>query len=148
MTNKKYDDMKAIMQFCRIFSEQMYTCLKNSGLLKEGYELHLRIGSLGKAITSMLELENNNLGIGEDEWHENRMEQFKFSGEPWIVYDDPIAKRYSVLPVVKLQQAESEGTESHADDGAEDGEKPYPPFDMWISSADDHPDVACWEQMT
>lgn len=145
MTHKQYADMAMIMQFSRIFSEQMYKCLANSGLLKQGYSLKIEVcresyGFGDEVLTSCIELEKDICTA--DDWDETHMCQMKMSGKEWMVHADPLAEEGTVPPEVHFRKDRECGSaESRPQDAGKDSDKPYPPFDMWVGSADDPADV-------
>lgn len=139
MTNKKYADMTTIMQFCRIFSEQMYKCMKNAGLINEGFKLRIKVGrtDFGEddIETSYIWLEKDILTSSSDEWANTRMYQTKLAGTEWKVSADPIAETGSLPPEIYFSK-DSGQTDGKTACGKATG-KPYPPYDLWISACDD-----------
>ena len=144
MNSKRYADMTTIMQFCRIFSEQMYLCMRNSGMLKEGYKLTINVGrwdglTEDSILTSQVALEKQILNNDPD-YDTTRMEQFKFSGREWRVYDDPIAEAGSLPPEVHIK---AEGWTGRTANGAETARKPGKSDGMWFSASDNDPPMGC-----
>lgn len=135
MTDKRYADMTTIMQFCRIYTEQMYLCLKHTGMLDEGYQLRMWVGSCDDpmgydTMKTTIELENNSLGIGTENWHKNRMEQDLFEKRGWFVHDDPRTEVGGIPPEIRLEDR----TKNDMEGTGKTGTKPYPPDGFWVSS--------------
>ena len=140
MTDKRYADMTTIMQFCRIFSDQMHKCLKHTGMLDEGYSLRIWVGNYVGTDDIMkvtIELENNSLGIGTDEWKKSRMQQEMYEERGWFVHADPKAEVGSIPPEIRYEDRTKNGMEGKG----KAGEKPYPPDGLWVSSRYDPSDV-------
>lgn len=142
MNSKRYADMATIMEFCRIFTEQIYKCMSNAGLLKDGYQLSLKVGRFDYGfpedaiLTGSIELEKDPCMDDKVEWKQTRMDQMKFSGEEWEVYDDPKTEAGTIPQKVLIKYGKSVRERV-----GETSSKPYPPYDMWISAYDDPADV-------
>ena len=68
MTQKQYEVGQVIMQMSRIFAKAMAECMKNSGLVDEGYVLSVRVQEgykidPGYTLTGSVTLEPKELGI-------------------------------------------------------------------------------------
>ena len=136
MNQNQFEAMQTIMQCSRVFCDSMYRAMENAGLFDQGYQLGIKVEKFADSCTikSMIELENNNLGIGTDIWKKNRMAQTNWAEWGWRVDDDPVAKEGTVPTMVGQKTAE--------DDRKAVGEKavhPYPPDGLWLSSRDDSP---------
>lgn len=140
MTDKRYADMVAIMQFSRIYTEQMHKCLKDSGMLDEGYHLRMWVGNFvgnDDIMKATIELENNTFEIGTEEWHKSRMDQEMFEERGWFVSADPKTEIGGIPPEIRIDNR----TKDRVERKGKTGEKPYPPDGLWISSRYDPSDV-------
>lgn len=142
MTDKQYESMTIIMQFCRIFSEQMYECMKNAGLIQQGYSLDIFIGNQevypdGSARkTADIHLDKS---VYDSDWDETRMNQSKYRGKDWIVYADPKAEVLSVPKSIDIGEIERQ--EERTAVGREVASKPYPVDGLWIGNDYNSSDV-------
>ena len=133
MTDKQHEDMTIIMQLCRIFSEQMYKCMKNAGLIEQGFTLGMNVGRMGyinngyTPITSEINIDK---ASDAPDWKETRMCQVKFSGEEWMVFAGPKAEIYSVPENVDIGKIDRQ--EERTAVGREVASKPYPVDGLWI----------------
>ena len=138
MNQKQYSDMTTIMQFCRIFSDQMYKCLKHTGLLEQGYRIQLDIGdnkvSDDCTFNCSAELSKSVTEYGLEEFNKTVMDQFRKNGEEWRVYADPLQEQGSIPAMVVEVGNKAKGTDMGRT--AEAGTKPYPPDGLWISNRD------------
>lgn len=141
MNQKQYETMATIMGFGRVFADQIHKCMENAGLLDQGFEFKIRIDNgcyyEHGADYLVVELEKSISRVDRDDYNVTRMEQAKIGRKGWVVLYDPIAEMCDLPPMVESRKAE----ENDGKGTGEDGSKPYPPYDMWISSADDYPDV-------
>ena len=139
MTQKQYADMHTIMACCRIFSDQMYKCLSNAGLLEQGYAIKMYIGDNnlfdGCTENEYIELEQSILEHDFETWDKGRMTQRIVNKGRWYVDVDPIAETGSIPPEVCYK----ERTDLKRD--SKSGGKPYPPDGMWLSAYDYYPHV-------
>lgn len=142
MNQKQYETMTTIMGFGRVFADQIHKCMENAGLLDKGFEFRVFVEN-GKYYESgadylVVQLQQSiSRAENKDEYYATRMEQTKSGRKGWLVLNDPIAETCDVPPVVESRKAE----ENDGEGTGEDGGKPYPPYDMWISACDDYPDV-------
>ena len=136
MTQKQYADMTTIMMFGRIFADQMYKCLENSGLLKEGFNLEISVGKHYDLPTGILEsdIELCKSPTEHKDWIKSRMMHMKMKGCEWSVYNDPVAKAGTVPPEVGIKERRD-----FAERVGKYSSKPYPVDGMWISCHDDPP---------
>ena len=133
MTDKQHEDMTIIMQLCRIFSEQMFQCMKNSGLIKEVFTLGINVGQMGGNVNGYIPITseiNIDKSAFEPDWKETRMCQVKFSGEEWMIFADPKAEIYSVPENVDIGETDrqTEGTAIRR----KVAEHPYPVDGLWV----------------
>ena len=136
MTQKQYADMTTIMQFGRIFSEQMKKCLVNSGLWEKGfcfcvdaYPTHCSDNvDLSGSVRIFRGYDNPENDHSED------MFQLNYDGKGWRVVNDPIAEAGSLPPEVHARERRDFNERIR-----ENPSKPYPLDGMWISSFDDPP---------
>lgn len=141
MDQKQYEDMHSIAMFSRIFADQMYKCMKNSGLLDKGFHLDVSVTNIehldGTSLAASVEIQPWIIDVGKKKYEENAVRQIRLAGEKeWRVRNDPYAKTGSLPPEVRIERK--------ADDSkrvAETSDKPYAPDGLWISSRDDNPDV-------
>ena len=142
MTQKQYADMTTIMQFGRIFADQIRICMKHAGLLDQGFHFSIRVekGYGSDETFQRVELEKSLNDVSHEEWEESAMEQFGYGeGREWSVYADPKAEMGSLPTEVCIRQR------TRFRSGAEKAEKaagkPLPPDGLWISSYDYDPPV-------
>ena len=140
MTDKQYADMTTIMMFCRHYADQMYQCMKDAGLIEQGFELNIRVGDLklfsGMTEKCCIELEQDII-TNTANYYKNRMAQRRMNEERWFVDADPKAEEGDIPPMVGIRKAEenvSKGTGSNPS-------KPYPVDGTWFSVWDDPPYV-------
>lgn len=133
MTDKQHEDMTIIMQLCRIFSEQMYKCMKNAGLIEQGFTLGMNVGRMGYTnngytpITSKINIDK---ASNAPDWKETRMCQVKFSGKEWMIFADPKAEIYSVPENVDIGKIDRQ--EERTAVGRKTSSKPYPVDGLWV----------------
>lgn len=144
MTEKQYEDMTIISQFCRIFADQIRKCMENTGLLNEGFYLELSVRPSAveaRRDYSTVCIAKNLNEVGVDEWKATRMEQWKYDNEDWEVFYDPFAKS-GTLPkeICYAERRSFEETLGEENCGAE-GTKPFPPDGLWVSDRDNTCDV-------
>lgn len=135
MTQKQYADMTTIMQFCRIFSDQMLKCLEGTGLLEQGFYIDLGVnraydletGILACDITLSKHINEDSSNV--EDWRATRMHQMRMRNGEWKVYDDPEAKAGSLPPEIRIrhERVVTEGTRKAAS-------KPYPSDGFWVGS--------------
>ena len=139
MTQDQYEKMATIMQCGRIFAEQIQKCMENSGLMEQKYEFSLRITNgcymEDGADVIKVELDKNICHTDEEEYKKTSMEQYKFGRKGWMIYLDPVAKKGTVPPEVRISKADDSQGRAKA------ATKPYPPDGLWLSSRDDYPYV-------
>ena len=138
MTDKQYADIATMMMYGRIFADQMYKCLVNSGLLDEGYVFQVSAGKgydlFGATLATDVDICK---GAKYKDWRETRFLQMRMKDGVWIVYDDPKERTGSIPPVVitvKKDGAVKEAVGANA-------EKPYPPDGLWIGAFNHDSDV-------
>jgi len=138
MTDKQYADIETMMMFGRIFADQMYKCLKNTGLLAEGYQMQLLIGQVVKdRITTSVEISKNIIDVGYEEWKKTSTRHSRdFEKEWWVAYD-PKAEAGSVPPEVRIPK----GKRTYKATVGANANKPYPPDGLWIGSFNHDSDV-------
>ena len=135
MEDKQHEDMTIIMQLCRIFSEQMYKCMKNAGLIEQGFTLGMNVGRMGyisngyTPITSEINIDK---ASDAPDWKETRMCQVKFSGEEWMIFADPKAEIYSVPENVDIRGTERQ--EERTAVGRKTANKSYPVDGFWVGA--------------
>ena len=138
MTDKQYADIETMMMFGRIFADQMYKCLKNTGLLAEGYQMELYVGQkVGDLRNTFVEVEKNIADVGYPDWKKSSARHSKCEGGEWCVAFDPKAEAGSVPPEVHIRK---ESRTNKAAVGA-NANKPYPPDGLWIGSFNHDSDV-------
>ena len=139
MTDKKYADMTTIMEYCRIWADQMYKCLQNNDL--SDFHIEMIIGNWkleNGNETSLIEFEKDIMTTPEDEYDSKRMSQMKMDdGKGWFVCHDPKAKAGTVPPTVRY--IENKRTVCKAE--GENTTKPLPPDGMWIGDPRNDPPV-------
>lgn len=139
MTQDQYEKMATIMQCGRIFAEQIHKCMENSGLLDQGYSFDVRMTNgcclEDGADTYKVELTKDICTIPIEEYKKTSMEQYKFGRKGWTIYLDPVAKKGTVPPEVRVAKADDSKGRAKA------ATKPYPPDGLWLSSRDDYPYV-------
>ena len=141
MTDRQYADMTTIMQFCRIFADQMDTCLKHSGLYDKGFSLSLHVGNKvpyeeGVLKTNKIELSESITDVGYAQYASTEMMQMNIADKGWIVYDDPRNETGS-LPNEVCFKARRDFRKAMA----EETEHPYPPDGLWIGADYNNSDV-------
>lgn len=135
MTQQQYEAAQTIMQFSRIFADAMRECMKNSGLLDDGYELHLDVDVVelthqpDDPIICTAKI-HKNVQKHED-WMDDRITHFKFWQEGWRVNADPVIKTGNVPPEVRISE-----TASRVYGSGKKTEKPFAPDGYWISRYD------------
>ena len=137
MTHKQYSDMTIIMEFCRIFADQMYKCMENAGLVKQGFKLQIEVSDVEIGNDSQkcyVELEQNLLDTCEEEYIKNRMQQVRNNAEGWKVLNDPISDTGAVPSVVRSIKKEAGEPQERKATGTE-----TPSDGLWISAYDDTP---------
>ena len=141
MTQQQYDAGQTIMQMCRIFSKAMRDCMENSGLLDEGYELHLNIWKevdCGDAVLlNSIRLDPKEICTRE-EYDERSFGNHYYEKEGWIVINDPIIKSGTVPPTVRTVETAQRIFGSRKKES-----KPVAPDGLWISRFDDPYPVDC-----
>ena len=138
MTDKQYADIETMMMFGRIFADQMYQCLKNTGLLAEGYQMQLYVGQrVGDIRNSFVEIEKNIVDVGYLNWKEESARHTRNEGEEWHVSFDPKAETGSVPPEVHIRKE----TRNVKETVGATANKPYPPDGLWIGSFNHDSDV-------
>ena len=124
MTDKQYADMTTIMMFSRIFADQMYKCLENSGLLKQGFILEIGVGKNFDLESGVLACDIDFCKSPEEEdWTESRMNQMRMKDGDWCVYSDPRAKAGDIPPEVRIRRTR----EVIPERARETASKPCPP---------------------
>lgn len=137
MKDKQYADMTTIMQFGRIFADQILLCMKHAGLLEPGFIFRLSVekGYEGFEAFQRVELAKNFAEVPADEWEESAMAQFGYGeGREWSVYHDPKAEAGSLPTEVYFKQRSEFRSRAEASRKAAD--KPLPPDGLWISRYD------------
>jgi hypothetical protein len=137
MEQKQYADMTTIMQFCRIFSDQMYRCLDHAGLIKQGYVLRIFVGDDffdNKKETATIHLDQSINKVGYDNWLKDCMIQVKQDEKGWRVCHDPKAEAGNVPPVIVEVERKAKATDMGRK--TEGADKPLPPDGLWISNRD------------
>ena len=136
MTHKQYSDMTIIMEFCRIFADQMHKCMENAGLVKQGFRLHIEVGDVETGDGTQkcyVGLEQNFLDTPEEEYIKNRMHQVRNNAEGWKVLNDPISDTGAVPSVVRSIKKEAGEPQERKATGTE-----TPSDGLWISAYDDY----------
>jgi len=140
MDQKRYETMHSIMEFSRIFADQMLKCMENAGMIDDGFHLDIRVGrsaSETRRTFSQIELERSRAVVEEEEWLKSAIEQEKFDDEKWMVYHDPYAKKGLVPPVVRTRKS----TEVYQEGVGTLGDVDDPLDGLWFSSRDNYSDV-------
>ena len=99
MKQKQYDAMQVITQCSRAFADQMKKCMKNAGLIENGFHLKVLIApteSVTYKTYSEVELSEYITDVGEEQYITTCMEQFKLGENDWSVRHDPKAKAGTV----------------------------------------------------
>ena len=135
MTQQQYEAGQTIMQMCRIFSKAMRDCMKNSGLLADGYELNIKVWQPedigGAVITESIRLDPHEVGSVE-EYEEKSFSNHCYEREGWVVINDPIIKPGTVPPTVRTVE-----TAERAFGRRKTVQTATPPDGLWISKYDD-----------
>lgn len=137
MKDKQYADMTTIMQFGRIFADQILLCMKHAGLLEQGFHFSIRVekGYGNDEAFQRVELEKSLNEVSHEEWQESAMAQFGYGeGREWSVYHDPKAEAGSLPTEVYFKQRSEFRSRAEASRKAAD--KPLPPDGLWISRYD------------
>ena len=137
MTKKQYMDMTTIMQFGRIFSEQIDKCLLHTGLKEQGYEFRINISEVDGRNFINVVLEQNALTMPIGEYEKNRMSQYKISNDDWRVNHDPITEAGTIPATIRAEEIRT----AYAEAERKTGTKPYPPDGLWVNSRDNYCDV-------
>ena len=133
----KYADMVTIMHLCRIFSEQMQRCLKNTGLWNDGFcisvDAYPTHCSDGTELTGAVRLFRGYDNPEND--HSDDMTQIHLFGKEWHICNDPIAETGTVpakvSSKVRTDFAERNGkyaAKSDPLDGLWISIRDYPPY--------------------
>ena len=140
MNKKQYEDAHAILSFCRIFTDQMVKCMKNSGLDKLGYHLNISFDPVtyedNQVSIGRVGLEKEITFDGSNEWWTSAFIQRHMVDEGWVIGHDPYAKT-GTLPE-NIRYPEERDVSKRV---AEKAEHPYPPDGLWISIYDYPPYV-------
>lgn len=136
MTQKQYEVGQVIMQMSRIFAKAMAECMKNSGLVDEGYVLSVRVQEgykidPGYTLTGSVTLEPKELGSTE-EYFNNSFCNHYYEEKGWMVVNDPVIKTGAVPPVVRTAE-----TAARVYGSRKEAEKEFAPDGLWISRYDD-----------
>jgi len=139
MTNKDYTQRQSMMEICRVFADQMHRCMDNAGLTKAGFKLTIEIGDEdygtdGK-LFSMVTLEEDISEVGSEQWNKTQMCQMKLEGKGWMIHADPLAESGDIPPAI---HGKAKAGKDSVEGSGEDGTKPYPPDNLWLSSLDCH----------
>ena len=129
MTEKRYTDMATIVQFCRIFGDQMHKCLENSRLTEDGYYLHLVVNGYDPSELVTVELTKHIDEVGFKEWDTTRMVQMR-TKEGWMICNDPVREPGGIPTVVKSVCEKKSRDET----AREKREPPYPADGLWIGA--------------
>ena len=136
MTQKQYEEMRTIMQFGRLFADAMRRAMENACLLDQDFELHVDIHKIDmdhRPNDALIEsVEITKCVSRNDDWQNDRMADFKFVQEGWIVNADPVIKGGVVPPTVRTMETASRVFESR-----KTVQKETPPDGLWISRFDD-----------
>ncbi len=135
MTQQQYEAGQTIMQMSRIFAKAMRECMKNSGLLDEGYELRINVWqpeeTEGFIITESIRLDPKEISSAS-EYEEKAFNNHYHVGKGWVVINDPIIKCGAVPPTVRTVE-----TANRVFNGRKEVQKETPPDGLWISKYND-----------
>lgn len=129
MTEKRYADMATIMQFCRIFGEQMHKCLENSRLTEDGYYLRITVNGFVPSELVAVELTKHADEVSEKELEDTQMVQM-MTKKGWWICNDPVRKPGGIPTVVK-SVCEKKGRDETARAAREPA---YPPDGLWVGA--------------
>lgn len=135
MTDKQYADMTTIMQFGRIFAEQIKKCMEHTGLMDQRFSFDLRVSPNPPDVEGdnycKVSLDKSISEVGKYQWKKSAMEQWKDDNNGWRIGNDPKAEEGSIPATVHYCEREKildmEGM-------GKTGTKPYPPDGFWVSS--------------
>jgi hypothetical protein len=135
MNPKQYEAAQTIMQMSRIFVKAMRECMEHSGLMKDGYELHLHVFQgyecAGVNLINSIRLDPRDINR-PGEYEEKAFTNHCYEKEGWVVINDPVLKQGTVPPVVRTAE-----TASRVFKSGKETAKEYPPDGLWISRFDD-----------
>ena len=133
LTKEQYEAAHTILGFCRIFTDQMVKCMKNSGLDKMGYHLNISFDPVtyenSQVSIGRVGLEKEITVDGGTEWWTSAFIQRHIVDEGWVIGHDPYAEigtlpediRYPEERIVSKRMAEKT-------------EHPYPPDGFWVGT--------------
>ena len=131
MNREQYEAAHTILGFCRIFTDQMVKCMRNSGLDKLGYHLNISFDPVtyesGKTSIGRVGLEKEISDQGGTEWWTSAFIQRHIVDEGWMIGHDPYAE-IGTLPE-NVRYPEERDVSNRV---AKYSEHPYPMDGMWI----------------
>ena len=135
MNQQQYEAGQTIMQMSRIFAKAMRECMKNSGLLDDGFELHIKVWQPTEmedvVLTETVSLEPKDY-VSLEHYHANSFDNHCYEGKGWVVINDPIVKCGAVPPTVRTVE-----TANRIFSGRKEVQKETPPDGLWISKYND-----------
>lgn len=143
MTQEKYDAIQAMMQFGRIFLDQMGRIMEHQGFDDEGWMMNVCIHKTycketDETVYGTVQMFDVNQAMDNDSFMYRKNEFYTIKlgdGKGWVVAHDPVVKPGATPPEVRIRKAETGVPESRKE------EKPYPPFDGYWIGYFDCPDV-------
>ena len=139
MKKEKFESGQIIVDFSRIFADAMEECLKNSGLLEDGYKLMVIVQNewmrpnMDRPISCTIDLESPDNDCRKSfVMHKSNSKGWENIAKPKCDDDGTVSPEISSFE--KAARVFKAGKKA---------EKPFAPDGLWLSSRDDYCDVDC-----
>lgn len=137
MKKEKFESGQSIVDFSRIFADAMEECLKNSGLLEEGYKLRViverewQLPGMDRPISCTIDLESPDNDCRKSfVMHKSNSKGWENIAKPKCDDDGTVSPEISSFEkAARVYKAGKAAEKSFAPDG------------LWLSSHDDYRDV-------